>query len=97
MPDIMTFNRLAEILGVDLNYFSDNFQIVESERTNLENSDNGLIELSSSKKKKPSWDLSKQNLVDSDFSGLKNLHEKLSSTNIQRCMFIGLKGISLIS
>jgi transcriptional regulator with XRE-family HTH domain len=24
MPDITTFNRLAEILGVDLNYFSDN-------------------------------------------------------------------------
>jgi len=26
MPDIITFNRLAEILGVDLNYFSENFQ-----------------------------------------------------------------------
>lgn len=25
MPDITTFNRLAEILGVDLNYFSENF------------------------------------------------------------------------
>ena len=24
-PDIITFNRLAEILGVDLNYFSENF------------------------------------------------------------------------
>ena len=23
MPDIITFNRLAEILGVDLNYFSE--------------------------------------------------------------------------
>jgi uncharacterized protein YjbI with pentapeptide repeats len=97
MPDIMTFNRLAEILGVDLNYFSDNFQTVESDKTNLENSGNGLIELSRPKKKKPSWDLSKQNLVDSDFSGLKNLHEKLSSTNIQRCLFIGsdLSNLSL--
>src|SRR3546814_12687582 len=26
MPDIITFNRLAEILGVDLNYFSADFQ-----------------------------------------------------------------------
>ena len=26
IPDIITFNRLAEILGVDLNYFSENFQ-----------------------------------------------------------------------
>lgn len=25
-PDIITFNRLSEILGVDLNYFSENFQ-----------------------------------------------------------------------
>jgi transcriptional regulator with XRE-family HTH domain len=31
MPDITTFNRLAEILGVDLNYFSENFQSVETE------------------------------------------------------------------
>ena len=26
IPDIITFNRLAKILGVDLNYFSENFQ-----------------------------------------------------------------------
>ena len=26
MPDIITFNRLAEILGVDLNYFSENYR-----------------------------------------------------------------------
>src|ERR1700761_8634254 len=26
LPDIATVNRLAEILGVDLNYFSENFQ-----------------------------------------------------------------------
>lgn len=25
MPDIITFNRLAEVLGADLNYFSENF------------------------------------------------------------------------
>jgi transcriptional regulator with XRE-family HTH domain len=89
MPDIMTLNRLAEILGVDLNYFSESFQIVDNEMTNLEKSDNRLIQLSNSQKKKPSWDISKQNLTDSDFTGLKNLHEKLSSTNIQRCLFIG--------
>lgn len=26
ITDIITFNRLAKILGVDLNYFSENFQ-----------------------------------------------------------------------
>jgi uncharacterized protein YjbI with pentapeptide repeats len=31
IPDIITFNRLAEIVGVDLNYFSENFQSIDSE------------------------------------------------------------------
>ncbi len=30
-PDIITFNRLSEILGVDLNYFSENFQSADDE------------------------------------------------------------------
>lgn len=89
MPDIMTLNRLAEILGVDLNYFSESFQTVDNEMTNSVISKNRLIQLSNYQKEKPIWDISKQNLTDSDFSGLKNLHEKLSSTNIQRCLFIG--------
>lgn len=99
MPDITTLNRLAEILGVDLNYFSDNFQSVHADVTVLEKSNNNLAELSKKQKNKTSWDLSKLNLTDSDFSGLKNLHEKLSSTNIQRCLFIGseLSGLFLKS
>ena len=96
MPDITTLNRLAEILGVDLNYFSESFQTVDAEMTALEKSDNNLVELSNTQKKKPSWDMSKLNLTDSDFSGLKNLHEKLSSTNIQRCLFIGSEMSGLI-
>jgi len=89
MPDITTLNRLAEILGVDLNYFSENFQAINAEITALEKSNNNSDELSKTQKKKNSWDMSKLNLTDSDFSGLKNLHEKLSSTNIQRCLFVG--------
>src|ERR1035437_7962032 len=89
MPDITTLNRLAEILGVDLNYFSERFRSIENGMTNFDKSDKRLIQLSNSQKGKPSWDISKQNLTDSDFTGLKNLHEKLSSTNIQRCLFIG--------
>ena len=34
MPDIITFNRLAEILGVDLNYFSENFPTAATEPVN---------------------------------------------------------------
>jgi uncharacterized protein YjbI with pentapeptide repeats len=33
--------------------------------------------------------MSRGNWVDADFSGLKNLHEKFSSSNMQRCKFIG--------
>lgn len=49
--------------------------------------------------KKPGWDMSRGNWVDADFSGLKNLHEKFSSSNMQRCLFIGsdLSGLFLKS
>ena len=96
MPDIMTLNRIAEILNVDLNYFSDSFQIDKEENTTFDNFENSFEELSKNKKNKPNWDLSKQNLTDSDFSGLKNLHEKLSSTNIQNCLFIDAEMSGLI-
>ena len=90
MPDIITFNRLAEILGVDLNYFSESFQSAATEIAPVESLVKQSAELPSGKqKKKLSWDMSRGNWVDADFSGLKNLHEKFSSSNMQRCMFIG--------
>jgi len=101
MPDIITFNRLAEILGVDLNYFSENIQFGATEPDRMA-SDEALInrsdELQSSEqKKKLSWDMSLGNWVDADFSGLKNLHEKFGSSNMQRCKFNGsdLSGLLL--
>lgn len=99
MPDITTLIRLAEILSVDLNYFSESFQTVDTEMTVPEKSDNNSGELLKTNKKKPGWDMSKLNLTDSDFSGLKNLHEKLNSSNIQRCLFVGseMAGLSLNS
>lgn len=96
MPDILTLNRLAEILGVDLNYFSENFLSTDTEVTNIDSltmqpteSLSGIQNLPAGKAgRKLNWDMSKLNLVDSDFSGLKNLHEKFSSSNMQRCLFI---------
>jgi len=107
MPDITTLNRLAEILGVDLNYFSESFQSAATEIA----SDESLVEQSTELPsglqnlpvgkagKKLSWDMSHENLVDTDFSGLKNLHEKFSSSNMQRCLFIGsdMSGLHLKS
>jgi uncharacterized protein YjbI with pentapeptide repeats len=96
LPDIITLNRLAEILGVDLNYFSENFassgiqikqpaEVISGKHT------------ANNREKKSGWDMSRGNWVDADFSGLKNLHEKFSSSNMQRCLFIGsdLSGLLL--
>lgn len=90
MPDILTLNRLAEIMGVDLNYFSESFQSADTEViNNLPLTIEPTESQSGVQNKKLNWDMSKLNLVDSDFSGLKNLHEKFSSSNMQRCLFIG--------
>lgn len=100
MPDIVTFNRLAEILGVDLNYFSDSFQSAVNEMAPAESMVKQPAELTSeNQKEKPKWDMSRGNWVDADFSGLKNLHEKFSSSNMLRCKFIGsdLSGLLLKS
>jgi|WetSurSiteA1Bulk_404760.scaffolds.fasta_scaffold02475_5 uncharacterized protein YjbI with pentapeptide repeats len=90
MPDIITFNRLAEILGVDLNYFSEGLFPVSTELTPNEFSEKQTTDLSSPKQKSNrSWDMSRGNWMDADFSELKNLHEKFSSSNMLRCKFVG--------
>ena len=90
MPDIITFNRLAEILGVDLNYFSESSHPASTEMAPDEPLVNQPVELPSGKqKKKTGWDMSRWNWVGADFSGLKDLHEKFSSSNMQRCLFVG--------
>lgn len=98
MPDISTFIRLAEIFGVDLNYFSENFISTLAENTQESNIDISNIGSKSTKiNSKLRWDLSYGNWVDSDFSGLKNLAEKFSSSNMHRCQFVGsdLSGLNL--
>lgn len=43
--------------------------------------------------------MSRGNWVDADFSGLKNLHERFSGSNMQRCQFVNsdLSGLLLKS
>ncbi|HEY4787804.1 MAG TPA: helix-turn-helix transcriptional regulator, partial [Bacteroidales bacterium] len=70
MPDITTFNRLAEILGVDLNYFSENFQSTANE-SDSHRMPSGKQNLTAGEAgNKLSWDMSRGNWVDADFSGL---------------------------
>jgi uncharacterized protein YjbI with pentapeptide repeats len=84
-------------MGVDLNYFSENFQSVVTENSSLDSPVKPSSESVADSGKKLSWDMSRGNWVDADFSGLKNLHEKFSSSNMQRCKFIGsqLSGLQL--
>ena len=92
------FYRLVKILGVDLNYFSESFQSMVSEKAQVELTEKKSVELSSGKQnRKRNWDMSRGNWVDADFSGLNNLNEKFSSSNMQRCLFIDsdLSGILL--
>ena len=95
-PDIMTFNRLAKILGVDLNYFSEDF-VSTVERDELLTKPSN--ESPNAKQNKLRWDMSRGNWVDADFSGLKNLQEKFSSSNMKNCKFVGsdLSGLLLKS
>jgi uncharacterized protein YjbI with pentapeptide repeats len=91
MPDITTLNRLAEIFGVDLNYFSDNFQLSETAMTTNDKLNQHTLEMPTPKQKKKfdwNWDMSRGNWVDADFSGLKNLKEKFSSSNMKNCKFM---------
>jgi uncharacterized protein YjbI with pentapeptide repeats len=100
VPDIITFNRLAEILGVDLNYFSESSPAEAAAVAAAEPLVKQTGALPAEKQdKKLSWDMSRGNWVGADFSGLKNLHEKFSSSNMQRCLFIGsdLSGLTLNS
>lgn len=100
MPDITTLNRLAEIFGVDLNYFSDSFQAGEIPMMANDQPHRQAAEASEYKsKKKFDWnlDMSNGNWVDADFSGLKNLKEKFSSSNMKNCKFMNadLSGLIL--
>lgn len=100
MPDISTLNRLAEILGVDLNYFSDSFQAEDKVDANMQLPAKSSDVFPPFKPKNNwswNWNMSSGNWADADFSGLKNLQEKFSSSNMKNCKFISsdLSGLIL--
>lgn len=99
LPDILTFNRMAKILSVDLNYFSEDF----GDKTKPEGSEYDADGKENIKKGQTSetllWDMSKGNWRDADFSGLSGLSEKFSESNLNNCRFLNsdLSGILLKS
>ena len=83
LPDIVTLNKLAALLGVDLNYFSDT--ILSSNETIPIEQPTAKPLPTGRKKFEWNWDMSKW--VDADFSGLKNLKEQFSGSNMKNCIF----------
>jgi len=95
MPDIITFQRLAELLGVDLNYFAGDGTL-SSEFDPLSEyaeTDSGETD------EKPKWNMSGGSWANADFSGLFGLAERFSGANIDKCRFVGseLSGLVLKS
>lgn len=87
MPDLGMLNRLAEVLGVDLDYFTKSHleKDVNNEINASPNLENTSELLSNSGKR---WDMSEGNWMDADFSGIQHVKQKLSSSNLKNCKFI---------
>ncbi len=88
MPDIMTLNRLAEIFGVDLNYFSDSSQTIEKEIVTKESKGGDGIFSKLMDNMGLNWDMSGENYVEADFSGIKNIKDKLGGSSFKKCKLI---------
>lgn len=82
LPELIMLNRLAELLDVNLDYLSGNAAPVAS-GANADNGTTTLRDIPANRK----WDMSRGNWVDADFSGLKELRNKFSTSNLQRCIF----------
>lgn len=97
IPDITTLNKLAQIFGVDLNYFSEGFPTSEPLLTPTDEQQLKNSETEPKKRFDWNWDMSNSNWIDADFSGLKDLKDKFSSSNIKNCKFVksDLSGLTL--
>jgi uncharacterized protein YjbI with pentapeptide repeats len=98
IPDIITFNRLAEILGVDLNYFSENFQSMEDETALIASIDNNgetkqvfqeAGNLPPSAGQQLLTNFSGSNLSKSDFAGVSAHKMKFYGSSLRGSDFAG--------
>jgi len=90
MPDLLTFDRLSSVLGVELNYFSErcNNKTPLGEAAGMPSDTDGT-EDEENDRRKPEWNMSGGVWSDGDFSGLANLGDRFSGSNIKNCKFIG--------
>ena len=97
IPDIVTFNRLAEIFGVDLNYFSENFQSTADEtvfKMPIDNdSDTGQTAQEAANlpgsERQLLTDFSASNLTKSDFAGVTAHKSKFEASTLVGSDFSG--------
>jgi uncharacterized protein YjbI with pentapeptide repeats len=93
MPDIITFNRLAVILGVDLNYFSESFQSVATGMASDESMDKQTVQevanLSRSPERQVLANFSGSNLPKSDFAGVTAHRGKFEGSALRGSDFSG--------
>jgi uncharacterized protein YjbI with pentapeptide repeats len=90
LPDIILLSRIAEMLGLDLNYFSEKESSLPLADTldSMESSELNVVE-ESDKRKKNGWNMSESNWVNVDFSGIKNIQERFHAAHVKKCLFVG--------
>lgn len=85
LPDVLMLGKIADVIGVDLNYFSsESLGIANGKDTKAEN--NKETEKKNAQRGKK---MGNANWKDADFSGLSDLNKKMSSSNVERCKFVG--------
>ncbi|MBB6108595.1 Uncharacterized protein YjbI, contains pentapeptide repeats [Mucilaginibacter lappiensis] len=100
IPDIVTINKLAEILGVDLNYFSENFSSADNGtvfKATVDNNDNGMeqpvpedVNLPTSpEERKLLTNFSGGDLSKSDFAGVIAHQRKFNGSALRGSDFAG--------
>jgi uncharacterized protein YjbI with pentapeptide repeats len=89
MPDITTLNRLAEIFGVDLNYFSDKPASSEKSSIDTEPIENEGFFFKVASNLGLNWNLSGDSYVEADFSEIKNIKDKLNGSSFKKCKLTG--------
>ncbi|SEW37771.1 pentapeptide repeat-containing protein [Chitinophaga arvensicola] len=92
IPDIVTINRLAEIFGVDLNYFSENFLSTDKELpSNIagDNDEQTAAEVFTRPERELLTNFSGGNLTKSDFAGVTAHNRKFNGSALRGSDFAG--------
>lgn len=96
IPDLITFNRLAEILRVDLNYFSENFPSANSGNSSKITVDNinemsakSETDVSEIKERPLLTNFNGNNLTGSDFAGVTAHNRKFNGSALRGSDFSG--------